>query len=109
MMNIKDVVRWSDMDLLHEYESRRDLRGQMVGWLYPSIVEYEQKEILREAERRHGCHVSWFREKGIVPASWTDDFGVVHGIRNCPGRKPGMQPDKEPQPITCLACAAFAR
>lgn len=109
------LALWDDEELLRQFENRQKLLNAMVGTLYPSILYDENEVIGQEAIRRTTYHPNFWREKGIVHTSWTDDSGLVHNpyflqcpavyntpwIRGIDGRRD--EPAKE---FTCLWCLA---
>lgn len=95
----------SDDLLLREYEQRVALEKTLVGQLYRSIVYDEIEALGQECIRRHTYHPNWWREKGIVPSTWTDEFGVTHAWVSSHTllHRKADEPTKE---VTCLQCIA---
>ena len=111
----EDMALWDNAELLRQFESRSELHAQMGGPLYPSILYDENEVIGQEAIRRTGFHPNWWREKGVVPTSWTDYDGLVHNpfFRTCPTvyltpwcRGMDVRRDQPAKEYSCLWCLA---
>jgi len=101
----EDLMKWDNESLLRGFEQRTELYNTMVGSLYPPIVHAEMEAIGAECIRRTEYHPNWWREKGIVPSSWTDEQGVTHSwtvFHAVQNRKA----DDPVRVVTCFECLA---
>lgn len=106
-LDVAVAKTWNDEQLLREYEHRLKMHPQLVGWLYRGIIEEELGWLVEIARERYMTHIEEWRDRGVVPTTWTDLFYVVHEWRSpCRTRvKPAPVPDQTPSTITCLECA----
>jgi hypothetical protein len=81
-LEIETARQWSDHELLLAYESRIELQKSLGGWLYQSIVSYEIIQLDDIARGRYQETIGTWRDAGIVPTTWTDEFSVVHEWRS---------------------------
>lgn len=101
---------WDAERLFDEYQSRKDLLQQLVGWLYPLVVRRELEAIAHMCEEQYACHPDYLVEKGHFIASWTDAHGVTHDlekychVRMSTGVNALKSRDKPPKETTCLEC-----
>ena len=98
-----DFTQLNDEQLLREFESKVKLHKTLGGTLYPNILMEEIEAIGQECIRRHTHHPNHWREKGIVPASWTDEHGVTHAWKHWVVAR---KPDDPVRMVTCLQCVA---
>lgn len=99
----EDLTTWSLERLLKEFEDKGELMKTLVGTLYPGILHDEIEAIGEEGRRRTGMHPNWWREKGLVFSTWTDEFGVTHAWQHWVIAR---KPDDPARTITCLQCMA---
>lgn len=106
------LARWTNEELLTEFDRLVTLERTLVGWLYRGVVHDEVEVIGQEAVRRTGHHPNWWREKGIVHTSWTDESGLVHNpfYRQCTAvpvmRVLPSSYDHPGKAFSCLWCLA---
>lgn len=101
-LDVAEAQTWSDERLLREYERRVALGKTLTGWLYTSINYTEIETLTEIAEQRHDVRLRNWRDIGIVPTTWTDEFSVVHEWRStC---RNYATPDAELKAVTCLLC-----
>jgi hypothetical protein len=98
-----DLSKWDLECLLRAFEEKVELQKTMVGTLYPSILHDELTAIGQEGIRRTGMHPNWWREKGVVPSSWTDELGIAHNWQHWVIAR---KPDDPTRMVTCMQCIA---
>lgn len=98
-----DLAKWDLESLLREFERRVEVEKTLVGQLYKSIIHDEIEALGQEGIRRTGMHPNWWREKGIVPSSWTDELGITHNWQHFVIAR---KPDDPTRMVTCLQCVA---
>lgn len=107
-LKAEEARGWSDEKLLLEYEHRQALLRELGGWLYRDIVASEMSVIEDIAAKRDDFHINQWRDLGIIPSSWTDEYGVVHVWLPHPDcYKPHRKPDNPMKPVTCLQCVVL--
>jgi hypothetical protein len=99
----EDLTKWDLESLLRQFEQKITLLPTLVGSLYPSILQDEIEAIGQEGIRRTGMHPNWWREKGVVPSSWTDEHGITHNWQHWVIAR---KPDDPVRMVTCIQCVA---
>jgi hypothetical protein len=98
---------WSPEELYEEYEVRIDLMSQLVGSLYPSVLEDELEQIIVMCKGLFSCHPNWLIEQKHFAASYTDEHGLTHDLKNLWVGRPQdavARRDKPAKVVTCLEC-----
>jgi hypothetical protein len=101
----EDLTKWDLENLLREFERCVKLEKAFdgVGGRYQSLIHAKVEALGTEAIRRTGLHPNWWRVKGVVPSSWTDEHGITHTWQHWMIQR---KPDDSPRMVTCLLCIA---
>jgi hypothetical protein len=101
----EDLAKWDLESLLREFERRVEIEKAFdnVGGRYRSPIHEEVEALGQEGIRRTGMHPNWWREKGIVPSSWTDEHGITHTWQHWVIARKSDDPVRM---VTCFQCIA---